>query len=315
PSAADRPRQFSDILGAFQSEGGLRRSVTLKMPEGGLASVKGARSVRTTSRLGMVLNILIVVGVIFLALLGGLYALSVKQGRGILNAEGRVDWQAIGSMLRRREPSSASAASVARALAEETSCPVLPPACLASRPRPLDLDFMADPEANRQYLALVPEELREREKERLRILGGSMEYLLKMMRFVGYDRGDEAQIEMRDGSRIQGAIPYASEKGFIVRQRGDRSNGSELFPIDEFSQAQIWDIFAFYAEKRAEMASGKKLSLRVREEIFDEYLRLALLCDWYNDKTKMQEYAQAALDIMPSQQERLVFFGLKAPSE
>jgi hypothetical protein len=118
------------------------------------------------------------------------------------------------------------------------------------------------------------------------------------MRFVGYDRGDEAQIEMRDGSRIQGVIPYASEKGFILRQRGEGSNGSELVPISAFSQAQIWDIFAFYAEKRAEMASGKRLSARDREEIFHEYLRLAILCDWYNDETKAQEYVQAALDTM-----------------
>ena len=317
PSAADRPRQFSDILGSFQSDGGFRKSVTLKMPEGGLASVKDARPVRTTSRLGLVLNILIVIGVIFLVLLGGLYALSVKQGRGILNAEGRIDWQAIGSILRRREPNPAPVVSVVPALAEETLCPALPPACLEARPRPPDLDFTADPQANREYLALVPEELREREKERLRILGSSMDYLLKMMRFVGYDRGDEAQIEMRDGSRIQGVIPYASEKGFILRQRGEGSNGSELVPISAFSQAQIWDIFAFYAEKRAEMASGKRLSARDREEIFHEYLRLAILCDWYNDETKAQEYVQAALDTMPSKREQLAFFfpDVKEPSE
>ena len=314
PSAADRPRQFSDILGAFQGDGGLRRNVTFKMPEGGLASMKGARPARTTSRLGMVLNILIVIGVIFLALLGGLYALSVKQGRGILNADGRVDWQAIGGMLWHREPSQAPDVP---APVEQALRVTLPPACLASRPRPPDLDFMAEPEANRQYLAQIPEDLREREKERLRILGGSMDYLLKMMRFVGYDRGDEAQIEMRDGSRLRGVIPYASEKGFILRRRGEASNGSELLPIHAFSQAQIWDIFAFYAEKRAEMASGKKLPVRDREEIFDEYLRLALLCDWYNDEAKAQEYVRAALDTMPSQRERLAFFfpDLKEPSE
>ncbi|HPY89467.1 MAG TPA: hypothetical protein PLT23_01985, partial [Lentisphaeria bacterium] len=120
-----------------------------------------------------------------------------------------------------------------------------------------------------------------------------------------------------DGSRIRGVIPYASEKGFILRRRGEASNGSELLPIHAFSQAQIWDIFAFYAEKRAEMASGKKLPVRDREEIFDEYLRLALLCDWYNDEAKAQEYVRAALDTMPSQRERLAFFfpDLKEPSE
>ncbi|MDD4097577.1 MAG: hypothetical protein PHC30_02280 [Lentisphaeria bacterium] len=319
---AERPRTYGDILAAFQAEIGSRKNVVLKLSDSRRPPPSGPRPGCSASRSGMILNILIAVGLLLLAGLGGLYALSVRQGRGILNAEGQVDWKGIGDNLQgllpsrpAEAPSGPVEAPPGPAEGAAGSEPGLTPACLAARPRPVDLDFAREPEANRSYLLGVPEALRERERERLRILGGSVEYLLRMMRFVGYDRGDGATIEMRDGTRIQGAIPFASEKGFILRRRGDLRRGSDLVTLGDLSQNQVWDIFAFYAEKRAEMQSGRKLSSRDREEIFQEYLRLALLCDWYGDTAKSREFARAARQVSPGQAEQLAYFGLDGGGE
>lgn len=187
------------------------------------------------------------------------------------------------------------------------------PAVWASRPQPPDLDFTTTREENKRYLHAVPEALQETERERLRIVGSARDYLQQTMRYIGYDRGESGRIVLRNGRSYLGAIPRANEKGLTVRRRdhaaGDGDNSMQV-GFEDLAWPQLWDIFAFYAEKRQDMASNKRQERAAAVDVFDDYLRLALLCDWYGFAEDSRRYAALAVAAQPGKEYLLRKYGL-----
>jgi ribosomal protein S27E len=213
------------------------------------------------------------------------------------------------------EPSHTAAATAAVSVsvpAASDSASLLS-AAWPSRPLPADLDFKNTRAANRSYLETVPESLRERERERLRILGTAREHLQQTMRYVAYDRGETARIQLRDGRSFFGSIPRANERGLTLRLREsgkEDSVQSMQLRFEDLAWSQLWDIFAFYAEKRREMAPNKRRERAALVDVFDDYLRLALLCDWYGFPEDSRHYAGLAYAAQPGKEYLLQKYGL-----
>lgn len=199
----------------------------------------------------------------------------------------------------------------------EGSVAMIAPAVWASRPQPPDLDFKATREENKRYLESVPAALQETERDRLRILGLARDYLQQTMRYIGYDRGENSRIMLRDGRSYLGAIPRANEKGLTIRRRdlavADTEDSMQVGFAD-LAWPQIWDIFAFYAEKRLDMAINKRQERAASRDSFDNYLQLALLCDWYGFPEDSRRYAGMAVAAQPGKEYLLRKYGLTAAS-
>lgn len=197
----------------------------------------------------------------------------------------------------------------------ESGVAVIAPAVWASRPRPPDLDFKATREENKRYLEAVPATLQETERDRLRILGLARDYLQQTMRYIGYDRGENGRIMLRDGRSYPGTIPRANEKGLTIRRRdlaeADAEDSMQVGFAD-LAWPQIWDIFAFYAEKRLDMAVNKRQERAAERDSFDNYLQLALLCDWYGFPEDSRRYAGMAVAAQPGKEYLLRKYGLTA---
>lgn len=192
--------------------------------------------------------------------------------------------------------------------------PSIDPAVWAKRPQPPDLDFVVTHDENQRYLRAVPAGLQESERERLRIIGSARDYLQQIMRRVNYDRGENGRIALRDGRSVRGSIPYVKEKSLTIRRRDSAGGGDTTMEVrfEELAWSQIWDIFAFYAEKRQEMAVGNRMSRSVAVEVFDEYLRIALLCHWYGFAAESRRYASLALAAQPGKKYIISTYGLSA---
>jgi hypothetical protein len=192
---------------------------------------------------------------------------------------------------------------------------VIAPAVWASRPQPPDLDFKATREENKRYLEAVPAALQETERDRLRILGLALDYLQQTMRYIGYDRGENGRIMLRDGRSYLGAIPRANEKGLTIRRRDLAETDTEAsmqVGFADLAWPQLWDIFAFYAEKRLDMAVNKRQERIAARDSFDNYLQLALLCDWYGFPEDSRRYAGMAVAAQPGKEYLLRKYGLAA---
>ncbi|MBQ6471340.1 MAG: hypothetical protein IJJ33_05110, partial [Victivallales bacterium] len=187
--------------------------------------------------------------------------------------------------------------------------PVYPEECLKARPRPKDLDFVAVKEATRKYMQLVPDDLQQVEKERIRIIGSALEDLSLSMKSGSYNRGEDNVIHLRNGKDLRGSIPFPPRNGKI-RIRPDKGDTVEVNFAD-LTLNQILDILHFYAEKRVEMAQGRRVTTAMKSDFYYAYLQLALVCDWYEKPDMARKFARKAYSYRPDRRGELKSFGLR----
>ena len=292
-----RPTNLTELATVFRGNSAAAKGNTKKrLKRSGAVHVKVERQ----QKKGSLLNVALTLACLLALGIGGVYAFKMKSGEKSGAGNGTFAAENQGK-------AGLGAANNAQATA-------LPAECLAARPRPDDLDFKVLKEKNQEYLKLVPEKMREVERDRLRLIGGSLDYLKACMKAGAYNRAEDYPIRLKDGTVIKGIIPYAPNNENLVTIRRSGNLDAVKVPFSKLDFMQVIDMFQFYAEKREEMALGKMNRL-IKNEIYSIYLQAALLCDWYEKPEEAKKYAALALQYRPRNEEEIVKFGLPVPDE
>lgn len=175
----------------------------------------------------------------------------------------------------------------------------LPPEITASRPRPPDYDFKAVREQVSTYLATIPPEAIETEKERIRYLGSYKTYLLSKISKMAYSPTNPAGIRLKSGEQVSGNVTmFSNENALKVRQNGKKSSSLREIPWSELPPAEVLNMAYSYVQRNAEEIKGaKSVSQKKLEEVFDEFFYLILLADWYQESEALKKYCQEAAQL------------------
>ncbi|MCK5802602.1 MAG: hypothetical protein KAI66_07210, partial [Lentisphaeria bacterium] len=155
----------------------------------------------------------------------------------------------------------------------------------AKRPRPAGLDFTGSKSELAAYLAGLPAAERTLDERRIRAIEHSRDYLTKLMRYLPFREGAKTQVKLRDGSVVNGAVPYCNEKTIGVRIRGGGSRRIRKVPWNDLAFEQYIEFFDYYMNVRVKQG-GKE------SEAASDCLRLALLCEWYGRDREAIRYAR-----------------------
>lgn len=306
---SNRPSSYSDLIRQFKevkSKKTLRTNSPRPFPSPARSTYKGDESTIIVGSDHSVsfINVLLLVCVCVAVLLGIVYW-RMNQPAAKTSKDNNQKKSA-GTELQLDVKDSANGMKMAYSIPNSLG---IPQDCLDARPRPDDLNFKAVKEKTQKYITMLPANLKEIEKDRLRIIGSCLDNLTMSMKAIPYTRGENAIIHMKGGKTVLGCIPYAPKDGIILI-RPSNGGDSNKYKFADLEIAQILDIFLFYAEKREEMAAGKILRRDVKDGLFDAYMELALLADWYEKPENIVKYTDLALKFRPSRRTELQRFGL-----
>jgi hypothetical protein len=141
--------------------------------------------------------------------------------------------------------------------------------------QPADFDFSGLRDALDRYVAACPESRRTVERQRVEYVAGFRAYLVRLMSAAPY-RGS-AGIRLRDGRAVAGAVDRVTAEGLRVRAAGEGDAAGD-FGWDEIAFEQVVAMFEWYVNLRGR---GGAPDRRQRQEQASDYVRLAVLCDWY----------------------------------
>ena len=167
------------------------------------------------------------------------------------------------------------------------------------RPRPADFDFEGHSDRLREYVRTLPEEYRRREAERVEQLVPFKDYLIRLMKYLPYDAPHG--VLLRNGDKVAGSVPFANEQQLVVRLAA--SGQLEKVGWDQIAVRQICRFMEFYIQKRVDMKSSVPASSKqakpVGKQTGMDYLRLALICDWYGLERQAAAYSRIAVERNP----------------
>lgn len=191
--------------------------------------------------------------------------------------------------------------------AGEDSLPAARPAppTGATRPKPDGLDFLGDTAALAQYLKDLPPDLLGLERERLDLIGDTRSYLVRLMKYVTFRGGQETDIRLRSGAVLRGAVAYCNEAQVAVRQPG--GNRLQMVAWSDLTLEQIVAFLDFYIQLRADQGqvAGGAQNDSLRQDVADDCVRAAVLCDWYGRSELARRYAEKAVAAAPGAAARL----------
>ncbi len=163
------------------------------------------------------------------------------------------------------------------------------------RPRPSNYDFNV--EETDKYIAGLDKARRENENIRFRQVSGMKNYLCHLLGRGIYDKG----IKTSDGKNLSGQmtanpnyISIKSGKQFI------RLNWEQI-PASEMA-----NVISHFAKLRLQISGAAGTSSDSREkEAAEDYLRIALLCDWYGEYDEAIKYAKKCLSVYPKSEKSI----------
>ncbi len=160
----------------------------------------------------------------------------------------------------------------------------LPDEFAAKRPQPADLVFVPVAAVVRSYIQSVPAEWRATEEQQFRLIEHMRRYLVSWMR-IAYE--DPAHgIELRDGRVLSGTVILANENELHVRT----SEGRVIrIRWDSLTFGQFRAFFDYYIQVRKQRAGAT-----LGKDVGADYLRLALLCDWYGQRREARQFGALA---------------------
>lgn len=189
---------------------------------------------------------------------------------------------------RAKEPARASAAGSQPLLLQISSEAIstASSAVSASRPKPDGLEFVqADLDA---HLAGLPQERKPSEQERAAIVSSLKNHICKLMLRIPYEcESFSSKSEPLGKGVLIGNPNYLSFKD----QSGKRSRLEwKDVPIGEYLK-----ILGHYATIREQAIASSVLGADEKGELASDYLRIAVLCDWYGLPGESAEFAKKAI--------------------
>lgn len=159
-----------------------------------------------------------------------------------------------------------------------------------NRPRPASLEFSSN-QLNR-YLETTPAELQDLERRRFKVVSAIKPQLVKI-----FERNPYRGVVVMNNGTKNGAIVRANEN-ILVFKRNERSKHSERILWTDLAFEQYCVFFEHFAKVRLAISAGGESTAEDRQfDAANDYLGLALLCDWYGHYAKALEYAQRAVTI------------------
>lgn len=311
PEAGARPSSLKELAQFFR-ENRHKKALRTNMPSSRPPTTAPRPEPLIRNKSINLLNIFLMLCIVVLVILGAIYYM---MGRTPAKAEQPAQNNTGAPGNNAPVPTSGDNApttdDTAPALLLENGKNVLPKELLDARPRPHDLDFKNVKKQTQAYLAKVPVQYRELERERIRIVGTALDNLKASMK-IPYDPGRKHPLRLRNGKKLNGRIPLPPRDGKItIRPYND---GESLYvKLEDLDFTQLVDMFVYYAEKRKEMSSGIKMTSKVKEDIFNAYFSAALLCDWYDRRKEAEKLAITALKYRPGKRDEVQNFGLPVP--
>ncbi len=173
---------------------------------------------------------------------------------------------------------------------------------LAARPRPADYDFRQVREELTQYMSQLPEESKEQERERIRIIASYKEYLVSKMRKLPYQPDNYPGLRLRNGKLIKGTLTlFSDEKALKLRQNSAAAGVFREIPWSEVALSEVLEMSFYYVQRSHDQIRGAKVISQKRlQEVVDEYLYLIMFCDWYQDHAYLDKVCRAALTLPDS---------------
>ncbi|MBN1864421.1 MAG: hypothetical protein JW808_05935 [Victivallales bacterium] len=162
----------------------------------------------------------------------------------------------------------------------------------AGRPKPISLDF--DDKAFEQYLSSLPENLREGEKLRYSIIKGLKHHMILVMERTPFPNGLITKRGKRNG------VVYMANVNVLRLKRSQKSKKGESYKWEDLSFRQYPAFIEYFAKRRLAVSGAGQVS---REEQMqgaaNEYLGLAVLCDWFGQYEDALKYANEAVNTHP----------------
>ncbi|NMA20371.1 MAG: protein kinase [Lentisphaerae bacterium] len=308
----DRPSGYASLKDEFDQFGkGSGRSWQRKRPQARkILLPKSARNLRTPllgyrkRKKGGLLNFIIICLILICLLFAGILILRKKSVQDKLHAigllkNGKLNLQVVPDMKVPAEQAGKPEGEESILETEHDNAPsglLLPPELVASRPRPADYNFKAVHEQISAYLATVPPEILELEKERIRYIGSYKTYLLSKISKMAYSPTNPAGIRLKSGEQVSGNVTMFSNEN-VLKVRINKGNSSSMreIPWEALPPSQLLEMAYSYVARSAEEIKGARAISRKRlEEVFDEFFYLILLADWYQETDSVKKFCQEA---------------------
>ncbi|HBC87851.1 MAG TPA: hypothetical protein DCZ94_12925 [Lentisphaeria bacterium] len=162
----------------------------------------------------------------------------------------------------------------------------------AKRPRPENYIFTQA--AFNSYVATIPEDKRELEEKRFKQLGGIKDYMCRLMERNTYPK----PVSLKGGSRSSGIMVNPN---YIAAKSGSRYKrlGWDSLPVNEAA-----NILAHFAAMRLKITNVPGVSKdELKRMAAEDYLRIGMLCDWYEEYDDAVKYAKKAVEADPKIEE------------
>jgi serine/threonine protein kinase len=176
----------------------------------------------------------------------------------------------------------------------------------AKRPRPDD--FIFSEKKIKKYLNSLPHESIDIETKRLEQLMPLKDHLTQMMLHLPYGKNS---IKKKNGKIVKGHIMAGPKFVSVKKSNGKR----ERIYWKDIHIDQFIDFLKHYAlfRKNAQLSGTitRKATAKKRMETAWEYLRIALLCDWYGQYDKAIILTRKAISIDPKIEQDAIDYMLK----
>ncbi len=161
----------------------------------------------------------------------------------------------------------------------------------SARPRPENYDFTED--AFKSYVASIPEDKRLCEEKRFRQVSGIKNYVVRLMERNTYDK----PVELKDSSTLSKGIMV--NPNYISVKSGRKK--FKRVGWDQLPVGQMANILESFAELRLKASGGATVSKEQQQrDAAEDYLRIGIFCDWYEDYESAVKFAKKAVETEPA---------------
>lgn len=161
----------------------------------------------------------------------------------------------------------------------------------SARPCPASMDF--DQKTLQKYIDTLPsKEMKVAEARRCNYLNKTKKYIIRLLERSPY----AGEIKLKNES-VRGTVTMANEN--VLRISNGNSQKNRNCKWDELAFEQYINFFNFYGNQRAEISGGSVSREESKRFAAEDFLLLAVLCDWYGKYDEAIKYLKKSIDLSP----------------
>lgn len=161
------------------------------------------------------------------------------------------------------------------------------------RPRPASMTF--DDKKFEKYLVSLPVKLQAAEKLRYQTVKGIKHYLTRVLERSPFPKG----IYLKGKGKKNGVIYMANLNGLRFK-KSTKSKKGKTYKWNQLAFAQYPACLSFYAKRRLGISAvGRTSKKKIKRDAANDYLALAIVCDWFGEYKKSLKYAKIAVKTYP----------------